>query len=395
MKKIQLSLVVAGLAFTVQSVSAIEMTDYKVVEGTYENAYVGGNLQVNSGNQDQTSYDASGTVSYDNIYTTAPFIWNLTADGIAAVSKGPNNGDKSQSSYDTQLNTDINKYLKNDDTFFVYGSTGIEYMKTAAATGGGDDAMNVGAGMGYGRMYVATPLAKALRIIADLTEHKLINKPLSDDAIMALAKVIHVENEYISKYGTREYKQYWYTDMETALKESGALGEEGLGAFGTVRIADVLDVQRPTDRLHGWMVKGGLGQDVATFDGYDRETTADAIVDYALPIGYQSQFRNTATFRKSLDDKTTSDYTFDNTLSYNYELTNRMDWYNAWLLGFTKGDNGVEDVTTNTLSSTFRYYLANNLDLTSTLSLGKTDGGPFETKDWGTSFTTGVQYRLK
>jgi len=394
MKKVKLSVLTAGILFATQGLNAIEITDYKIIEGTYENAYVGGQLNINNGNQDQTSYDASGTVSYDNIYTTAPFIWNLAVDGIANVSQGPNSGDESQSFYDTSLNTDINKYLKNDDTTFVYGSTAMEYLKSATADDG-DDAINVGVGMGYGRMYVATPLAKALRIVADLREHKIINKDLSDESIMALAKVIHVENEYISKYGNREYKQYWYTDMEKALQSSGAIGKEGLGAFGTVRIADVLEIQRPYDRIHGWMVKGGLGQDLTNFKGLDKETTVDALVDYALPIGYQAQFRNTAILRKSLDDKTTSDYTLDNVLSYTYELSNTIDWQNAWLLGYTKGANGVEDVTTNTLSSTFRYYLANNLDLTSTLSIGKTDGGVNETKDWGTSFVTGVQYRLR
>jgi len=394
MKKVKLSVLTAGILFATQGLNAIEITDYKIIEGTYENAYVGGQLNINNGNQDQTSYDASGTVSYDNIYTTAPFIWNLAVDGIANVSQGPNSGDESQSFYDTNLNTDINKYLKNDDTTFVYGSTAMEYLKSATADDG-DDAINVGVGMGYGRMYVATPLAKALRIVADLREHKIINKDLSDESIMALAKVIHVENEYISKYGNREYKQYWYTDMEKALQSSGAIGKEGLGAFGTVRIADVLEIQRPYDRIHGWMVKGGLGQDLTNFKGLDKETTVDALVDYALPIGYQAQFRNTAILRKSLDDKTTSDYTLDNVLSYTYELSNTIDWQNAWLLGYTKGANGVEDVTTNTLSSTFRYYLANNLDLTSTLSIGKTDGGVNETKDWGTSFVTGVQYRLR
>lgn len=394
MKKVKLSVLTAGILFATQGLNAIEITDYKIIEGTYENAYVGGQLNINNGNQDQTSYDASGTVSYDNIYTTAPFIWNLAVDGIANVSQGPNSGDESQSFYDTNLNTDINKYLKNDDTTFVYGSTAMEYLKSATADDG-DDAINVGVGMGYGRMYVATPLAKALRIVADLREHKIINKDLSDESIMALAKVIHVENEYISKYGNREYKQYWYTDMEKALQSSGAIGKEGLGAFGTVRIADVLEIQRPYDRIHGWMVKGGLGQDLTNFKGLDKETTVDALVDYALPIGYQAQFRNTAILRKSLDDKTTSDYTLDNVLSYTYELSNTIDWQNAWLLGYRKGANGVEDVTTNTLSSTFRYYLANNLDLTSTLSIGKTDGGVNETKDWGTSFVTGVQYRLR
>ncbi len=394
MNKIKLSIVLIGLLTTVQSIQAIEMTDYKVIEGTYQNAYIGGQLQINSGNQDQTSYDASGTVSYDNIYTTAPLIWNLTADGNAAVSKGANSGDKSQSSYDTKLNTDINKYLNNDDTTFVYGSTGIQYKKSVAADNG-DDAINVGIGAGYGRMYVATPLAKALRIVADLKEHKIVNKTVSDEAMMKLAKIIGLEDEYISKHGNREYKQYWYTDMEKVLKDSGAIKKEGIGAFGTVRIADVLDIQRPNERLHGWLVKGGLGQDLTNFDGLDKETTADAMFDYALPIGYQSQFRNTAVLRKSLDNKTTTDYKFDNTLSYTYELSNTIDWENSWLLGFTKGDQGQDDVTTNSLSSTFRYYLANNLDLTSTLNLAKTSGGINETKDWGTSFTTGITYRLK
>ncbi|CAA6821770.1 MAG: Unknown protein [uncultured Sulfurovum sp.] len=394
MNKIKLSLLTAGLLVVVQNLNAIEMTDYQVIEGTYENAYVGGQLQVNDGNQDQTSYNASGVVSYENIYTTAPFVWNLQVDGIADISKGPNDGDSSQSNYDTQLNTDINKYLNNDDTTFIYGSTSMEYAKSSNASSG-DDAVNIGVGAGYGRMYIATPLAKALRIIADLREHKLITKNVSDEALMSLAKVIHVENEYISKHGNREYKQYWYTDMEKSLQASGVLGKEGLGAFGTVRIEDVLEVQRPNERLHGWLVKGGIGQDLSNFTGLDKETTADAMFDYALPIGYQSQFRNTAILRKSLDAKTTTDYTFDNTLSYTYEVANNIDWENSWLLGFTKGDNNIEDVTTNSLSSTFRYYLANNLDLTSTLRLSKTDGGINETKDWGTAFTTGITYRLK
>lgn len=394
MKKITFSAVTLGLLLATNSVNAIEMTDYKVIEGTYQNAYVGGQLQVNDGNQDQTSYNAQGTVSYDNIYTTAPFTWNLSADGIADVSRGPNSGDESESSYDTQLYTDINKYLNNDDTTFVYGSTGVEYRKTVNENDG-EDAVNIGAGVGYGRMYVATPLAKALRIVEDLTEHKVITKPASDEALMSLARIIQVEDEYISKYGAREYKQYWYKDMEDSLKASGVIEEDGLGAFGIVRISDVLEVQRPNERLHGWTVRGGVGQDLTTFAGLDKETTADATFDYALPIGYKAQFRNTAIVRKSLDDSTTTDYTFDNILSYTYELSNTVDWENAWLLGFTKGDNGIEDVTTNSLSSSFRYYLANNLDLISTLNLSKTDGGPAATQDWGTSFTTGISYRLK
>ena len=55
MNNFKLSMVTISILFLTHSASAIEMTDYKVIEGTYEEAYINGALTVEDGNQDQTS----------------------------------------------------------------------------------------------------------------------------------------------------------------------------------------------------------------------------------------------------------------------------------------------------------------------------------------------------
>jgi predicted porin len=56
----------------------------------------------------------------------------------------------------------------------------------------------------------------------------------------------------------------------------------------------------------------------------------------------------------------------------------------------------VEDVTTNTLSSTFRYYLDNQLDLTLTAKASKVnDSIENDNEKVDTSLNMGVSYRLR
>lgn len=390
-------MLVAGLLATAQSIHAIEMTDYKVVEGTYEEAYLNGALTIEGGNQDQTSYNAHADANTKMIHTTAPYSWEITGDVNTDFSKGSTSGDKSLESYDGLLSTRFDKYLKNDDTMFVYGAGDLGYRKQVTADDADDPYTKIGAGMGYGRMYDATPLAVALRIVEDLTSYQILTKPLSDKAMLALAKVIDLKEEYQSKHGINDYKKYWYEDMEAVLQESGALEGDSLGAFGIVRINEIIDLEKISGRFHGWKVRGGLGQVVSNYDGKSESTTADAEFSYGLPMGYESQFTNTATLSKVLDDKQPIDLQFKNTASYTYELADRVDWENAWILGVDAYDKG-DNVVTNALSTGFRYYLANRLTLNTTLSLSKTDGtngGSVETPEWDTKFFTGVTYRLK
>ncbi len=397
MNRIKLSLTLIGTLFLTNSLSAIEMTDYKVIEGSYQEAYINGALTVEDGNQDQTSYNAHADASFKTIHTSAPYSWGLNGTANSDFSKGSTKGDKSEDSYDTYLKGNFDKYINNDDTIFIYGSGDLGYRKQVTADKADDLFSKVGAGAGYGRMYDATPLAVAIRIVEDLKSYKIIKKPVSNAGMIALAKVIDLKEEYQSKYGLNDYKKYWYSDMEKALKSAGVIGESGVGTFGIVRINEIIDLEKISGRFHGWQVRGGLGQILSNYDGKSGSTTADAEFDYGYPIGYQSQFRETATLSKILDSNEAIDFQFRNNAIYTYELTDRIDWENNWAIGFDKYNKG-DDVVSNSLSTGFRYYLANRLTFDTTLSLTKTDGtngNSVETPDWSTKFFTGVRYRLK
>ncbi len=397
MNKIKLSLTLIGTLSLTSSLCAIEMTDYKVIEGTYEEAYINGALTIEDGNQDQSSYNAHADASFKTIHTSAPYSWELNANANSDFTKGENSGDSSEDSYDTFMSGRVDKYLNNDDTIFLYGSGDLGYRKQLTADKADDLFSKVGAGVGYGRMYDATPLAVAIRIVEDLKNYKIITKPVSDEGMISLAKVIDLEDEYKSKHGLNDYKKYWYSDMEKALKSSGAIEKDSVGTFGIVRINEIIDLEKISGRFHGWKVRGGLGQILSNYDGKSGSTTADAEFDYGLPIGYKSQFRETATVSKILDDDEAIDFQFRNGATYTYEVADRIDWENSWILGFDKYNHG-DDVLTNSLSTGFRYYLANRLTFDTTLSLTKTDGtngNSVETPDWHTTFFTGVRYRLK
>ena len=397
MNKFKLSLITIGTLFLTNSASAIEMTDYKVIKGTYEEAYVNGALTVEGGNQDQTSYNAHADANFKTIHTSAPYSWEVDAIANSNFSKGSTKGDESEDSYNTFLKGRFDKYLKNDDTFFLYGSGDVGYRKQLTADKADDVFTKIGAGVGYGRMYDATPLAVAIRIVEDLTNYKIIKKPVSNKGMVALAKVIDLKEEYISKRGLNDYKKYWYADMEKALKNAGAIEKDSVGTFGIVRINEIIDLEKISGRFHGWKVRGGLGQVLSNYDGKSGSTTADVEFDYGLPMGYQSQFRETASLSKILDSKEAIDFQFSNKATYTYELSDRIDWENAWSLEFDKYNDG-DDVLSNSLSTGFRYYLANRLTFDTTFSLTKTDGTngkSKETPDWDTKFFTGVRYRLK
>jgi len=394
-KKILFSTVTVAILST--SASALKIEDYKIIEGTYQDAYLNGSLTVEGGNQDQTSYsshvDAKGRV----IQNSAPFSWQ--ANGIVSGdwSRGANDGDKSLKSYNASVTTRFDKYLYNDDTWFYYGSGDLGYRKQVTSDDADDPYLKIGAGMGYGRMYDATALAKALRVVEDLVKYKIITNTPSDSAMIELARIIDLEDEYRSKYGAREYKKYWYEDMEKILKKSGVLQKESLGAFGIVRINEIFSYEKIGGRFHGWKVRGGLGRILSNYDGKSENTTADIEFEYGKPYGYSSQFTERALFSKILENDSAINFQFNNKMTYTYELSDKIDWDNSWILSHDNYDKG-DDVTTNTLSTGFNYYLPNELVFNITLSLSKTDGTngqSVETPDWDTKLYTGLTYRLR
>ncbi len=377
--------------------NALEVEEYKIIEGTYQDAYLNGSLTVEGGNQDQTSFSSHVDATGRMIQNSAPFSWQ--ANGIISGdwSRGANDGDDTLKQYNSSATTRFDKYLYNDDTWFYYGSGDFGYRKQVTASSADDPFFKLGAGMGYGRMYDATAFAKALRVIEDLTKYQIITGTPSDAAMIELSKVIGLEDEYLSKHGAREYKKFWYGDMEKILKQAGVLPKESLGAFGIVRINEIFSYEKIGGRFHGWKVRGGVGKVLSNYDGKSEDMTADAEFEYGKPYGYNAQFTERANFSKVLNSDSDLNFQFRNTMTYTYELSDTIDWDNSWLLhydGYDKGDN----VAVNTLSTGFNYYLPNELVFNATFSLSKTDGTngqSVETPDIDTKFYTGLTYRLR
>ncbi len=376
------------------SVNAIEMTDYKVVDSFYQDSYLNGNLNIDSGNQDQTSYNLHLNANAEVVKSTLPYSFDLKFDGNSDFSQGPNDTDDSVDSYDTTATGHFDKYINNDNKFFLYGSGDLGYRKGADADDADDPFVKVGAGAGYGRVYDATPLAKALRIVEDLLKYKLIKNDLSDKAYISLASVIDKEDEYKSKYGLTEYKKYWYEDMEKVFKKSGVLKKDSLGAFGIVRINEILDIERVSTRTHGWKVRGGFGKILSNYDGESEDATVDAEFEYGLPIGHESQYTENLRMSKLLDSDTDTKFSLTNTMSYTYELSDRIDWENNWLLSYQQNDV-ADDFLSNNFSTGFRYYIANRISFDTTFSVSKINSGPGEEEDWNKNLFAGVTYRLK
>ena len=219
MNNIKLSVITVGVLLLSNGVNAIEMTDYTVADSYYQDAYLNGKASVDSGNQEQTSYDMHLNANLKTVRTTLPYSWDFKVDVNSDFSQGKNDEDKSKDSYDSTASAHFDKYINNDDKIFLYGSGNLGYRKTVNADNADDLFAKVGVGAGYGRVYNATPLAKALRIVEDLLKYKLIKKDISDKAYLALAKVIDKQLEYESKHGSVEFKKYWYEDMEKVLKD--------------------------------------------------------------------------------------------------------------------------------------------------------------------------------
>jgi len=377
-------------------VHAIEMTDYRTIYGKYDEAYINGALHSTTGNQEQTSYDLKLQANTKTIYTTAPYSFEFTAEGNTNLSQSEDSNISNTKAYAIYSTTRYDKYLDYDETF-IYTGTDLGYRKLATLDNADNTFFKISTGLGYGRMYDATPLAITLRIMEELKEYDVIKKSLNDVQMLDLAKIIGTKDDYMSKYGEIDYKTYWFKDIEEILIDSEILTTGALGAVGVIKIEEIIEIEKISGRFHGWKVRGGIGQILSSYDGQNESTTVDVELSYGLPIGYQAQYTENAHLSKNLDNTKPINFQFENNMQFTYEISDLIDWENSWdneVDFFHEGDN----VMYNRLSTGLRYYLANNLTIDSTISLEKTsgtNGNMIETKEWDGNLFIGVRYRLK
>lgn len=390
MKKQILATLVAS---ALMGVAQAEVTLYDYEEGTsaFEEAYVNGSLDVSKNRGDgQSAYNLYLDANYDRTISTPDRDLSFGGYVSGTVNRSSTKDADSTDTYTANASVTADNYFQpGSNGAFWYGSA------SAAAVDSFDDMFTTASvGVGYGRVTNVTPMAKAIRIVDELVKYNVLRGKPGKAVYQEIARIVSKESEYSSRYGNKDYELKWIGDIEAALQRSGMLNN--LGAAGVLKARKVLMDEHISNRRIGWKVRAGLGYVGSNFDGLTNKPLLEAGAEYHRPLSNQTQFSDEAVFRAVLNDGDNG-YNFNNTLSLTHEIDDRIDWENAWSLDYAKNSANGDDVTTNTLSSTFAYEINNALDFTTTARVANVKGSSDVTNPDGTdrALTMGVRYRLR
>jgi len=384
MKKINLLSTAIAVSFASLAVSPAfaepSLLNYTEATSSYEDAYVTGSFNVGSGNQDRSDYRLDLSLDYEKVFSSPNRNTKLDFTGSGLRSRNSTKGDKTISDYLIFGSATVDNYFQpNSKGAFWYGKGEV-----GAKKGQVKPFTKATVGVGYGRVVNVTPMARAIRVVQALRKNGALGSDVSNSTYQSIANIISREAEYRSKHGAKDYQQYWVADIEKVLKNGGALG-----AKGTIKAYDVLTHERISTRKYGWLVRAGIGAVLSDYDGETGKPAVEVGAEYHLPLSNQTQFSNEAIFTTTLKDNSNS-YVVNNNMSLTHELTDVIDWENKWSLNYSKSDH-AKSTTSNKLTSSFNYELTNQLNFNITASLSKTDGKP----DIDKRLTTGITYRLK
>ncbi|KJG59691.1 hypothetical protein UA38_00505 [Photobacterium kishitanii] len=384
------SAAVGLLLSSVTNAEEITMFDYEEATSAYQDAYLNAQFDLQSGNQDQTSFSTDASANYDQVFSSADRNTRINFVGDTSMSRGSNSDDTTKKNYQALAS------LTNDMYFNPTRNNAFWYSKAeiGAQTDMVDPFTKLTVGLGYGRVVNATPMAKTIRVVQELQERGLLTGSVSRSTYQDVANIIAREPEYRSHYGSADYAEYWVEDIGKALGVT-------LGARGAIKSYDVLVNERISTRKYGWLVRAGVGAVLTNYDGSDTKPALELGAEYHYPISNQLQFSNEAILTAVLDDGDNG-FNASNAMSLTYELRDNIDWENTWLLNYSESD-GSEDLMTNSLKSAFRYYVSNVISLTLTAGLSKTedhidyDGTPQTDRndDIDKTVQLGLTYRLK
>jgi len=388
------SIFTIAILSTTSIAHAIELTDFKDANSAFDEAYVDFSANVNAGNQDQASYSSFLNGFYNKRNSSDRQVWNVNVNGNSTAKRGPNDGDESVTDFGFGAGVGTDVYFSSTrEKLFYFGAGSYAHQDSAI-----DDNIGLTVGLGYGRVWNATPLAKALRIQEALSGYGLLSGDMSDEALLELATIIGRQDEYASKGGADDYKGEWYTDMEKAMVDAGVLKNGELSALGTVKMDDVLFDEPISARRHGWLVRGGAGFQSSDFSGItDNDPKLLFQLEYAKPYGLRGQLIETATYEPIFGDNTVQK--ISNRLAYSYEISDSVDWVNSWEFALQQADDTEKTrFMTNTLTSSVTYHVTNKLDLGLTVAAVDSSDRPnlnTDNDDVATSAILGLSYRVK
>ena len=377
---------ISTLAAGNASAQKVSIADYQVPVSTADRLFVDFSMNhAATGSAITTSTGSIGSV-YNRFYDSLPFGYSVDIIGSGLVDRNIE-----KQAYKTDYHADgdarVKKYLMQNRESLkdLFGSVRVnsnvrrEYDQPASA---------VTVGVGYGRFIEATALAKAVRIETFLIREGELRDHLPKAAILEISKIINREREYEDRYG-ETYEKEWYDDMEAIMRASGLLKEDALGAFGILRIEEVLEREHVADRFYGWDVTLGSKFDISRpFTAENRPpVNLDVSASYARPITWRWQVSERISINTPFDGLGKA---FSSSLSsdISYELSNRVDLRLRHLIRLEKPE-AADTVASHSFGLSFLYYIENHVNLVATQQIEK---APEESIT--TNFTIALNYRV-
>ncbi|WP_418318112.1 DUF481 domain-containing protein [Piscinibacter sakaiensis] len=371
----------------------VSVTDYKNATSAYEEAYVNGQLNMSKNRGDaQSAYDLNLGLQYDRVFSSPDRDLRIQALADGTVSRASTAGARSNDSYTYGAGV-------TSDTYFTPGSAGAFWYGGLNVQGSSafDSHQIAGTvGVGYGRVTNVTPMARAIRIIEELTMRGRMTGSPALGVYQRVAEVVDRESEFRSRYGARDYEQYWVQAIADALKAGGTMAPN-FDAADVLKIYQIVTRERISTRKVGWKVRAGVGYVFRTFDGRsDSDPALEVVGEYYYPLSNRTQFNEIATFNTILNNNDNS-YTLRNVMSLTHEVSDRIDWENAWTYNYERNGPTKTNSTVNALSTAFIYSLTNSLDATATYTVAKYGGDQTLANPNGSdqSLFLGIRYRLR
>jgi hypothetical protein len=410
-KKIEMTLIAVAVSAASASAHALTLEDYLVANSAYDEANLFGNFSATEPQGDDANerlgYEYTLAADYQKTFSTLPRSWGydviLDANGRRSTEK-ETTVVLEDGSTETVTNESVSDWgiaaTGVIDTYFHQSAYPKAFWfgkgQFESRDGQPDDAVSATVGIGYGRVYDATPLAKVIRIVEALNSEGLLTGPIPDSIALEAAEIIQRENEFRSKFGDDEYRPDFYAAIESALARSGSLRDGKVGALGAITMDDVLVDEPISVRKHGWVVRLGAGFQASDLSGIaDNDPKLLFEWEYAKPFGYKGQFINSLTYEPVFGDNTIQVIT--NEMSYTYEVSDTVDWDNSWRLTFS--DDDTTSTTTHVINTNYSFDLGSSLDYFIGLNLRQSDTDPNDAGSIGDDpeirLTSGFNYRLK
>ncbi len=236
-------------------------------------------------------------LSYAQLYDSPDFGYSL--NGLARI----NLSSITPSSGSGQINGTARYYSERDLPVYVFGEAdGVADILAVDSELG----LNLRAGIGYGRFYDVTPLARALQFQTGLIGIGVLSEPLADGVLMQIATEIGRQIEYDST-----------SDLVTMIE---TIIENDTGVFLDARALLLIEetlASADINRYCGWTVQAGFGVGLSTMS-----VPSDPLLSFTADSAQADGYRVQWAYHMGLSGpyELTAEYDLTASASYEYIL---------------------------------------------------------------------------